>query len=280
MSDKQEYRSTIWEEDAEIDNPFAAKSNYCHGYNVYEDILPHAGWFDYIYVLFKGEKPTANQAILFEKLAIAIANPGPKDSSIRAAMNGGVGGSTHASSLIAALAVGAGQYGGSHEVHIVMQLWQTCGYDLEKWRLKLQDPVDDKRADVWLPMEHAPGFDPNIPNCPTTIKTMLSYLSSKSDGEALPWLLDNRLALEESVGYSLATSGVAAAALVDLGFDLHQATMLYLILRLPGAAAHALEQRKRKWNEFPFFGDAIELADDPGFKGIPDMEALLCHWKI
>ena len=40
--------------------------------------------------------------------------------------------------------------------------------------------------------------------------------------------------------------------------------MLYLMLRLPGAAAHAIEQKGMGWKKFPYYGPAIELADDPG----------------
>jgi citrate synthase len=275
MSKRQVYHSSFWEEVAEDDNPFATKEAYCHGYNVYEDILQKATWFEYLYVMFKGEKPTEAQAKLLEKLAIALANPGPREASVRAAMNGGVGGSTHAASLMAALAVGAGQYGGSHEVFLVVQLWSKCGFDIDKWKLKLSNPNEDPRADIWNPVEHGPGFDPNISTCPSSVIQILDALESTKSGGALSWLKENRSILEEHLGYSLAVSGVAAAAFYDLELNEDQASMLYLIFRLPGAAAHALEQSSVPWNKFPFFGDAIELLDDPGPKGVPNFEELL-----
>src|SRR5690606_10678159 len=137
MSKRQVYYSNFWEEVAEDDNPFATKEAYCHGYNVYGEILQKAAWFEYLYVLFKGEKPTPAQAKLLEKLAIALANPGPREASVRAAMNGGVGGSTHAASLMAALAVGAGQYGGAQEVSVCVTNWQKNGCDYEAWKSSL-----------------------------------------------------------------------------------------------------------------------------------------------
>ncbi|MFT6029328.1 MAG: citrate synthase [Oleiphilaceae bacterium] len=275
MSKRQVYHSSFWEEVAEDDNPFATKEAYCHGYNVYEDILQKATWFEYLYVMFKGEKPTEAQAKLLEKLAIALANPGPREASVRAAMNGGVGGSTHAASLMAALAVGAGQYGGSHEVFLVVQLWSKCGFDIDKWKLKLSNPNEDPRADIWHPIEHGPGFDPNGINCPSTTLNILNILESVMPGGALTWLKENRTLLEQYLGYPLAISGIAAAAFYDLELNEDQASMLYLTFRLPGAAAHALEQSSVPWNKFPFFGDAIELLDDPGPKGVPNFEELL-----
>ncbi len=275
MSKRQVYYSNFWEEVAENDNPFATKEAYCHGYNVYGDILQKASWFEYLYVMFKGERPTPAQAKLFEKLAIALANPGPREASVRAAMNGGVGGSTHAASLMAALAVGAGQYGGSHEVFLSVQLWTTCGFNIEEWKLRLLKPSEDLRADIWHPIEHAPGFDPNTHSCPSTVMQILDVLEAVHSGGALSWLKENKLQLEAHLGYPLALSGIAAAAFFDLEFSEHQASMLYLILRLPGAAAHSLEQELVPWNKFPFFGDAIELLDDPGSKGLPNLEELL-----
>ena len=43
--------------------------------------------------------------------------------------------------------------------------------------------------------------------------------------------------------------------------------MFYLLLRLPGAAAHALEQHERGWRNLPFYGDGLILTKDtPGKK--------------
>ncbi len=66
-------------------------------------------------------------------------------------------------------------------------------------------------------------------------------------------------------------SAVAAAAFVDLGFSGHQAIMMYLMLRLPGAAVHALEQDQLGWKKFPAYSPAIQLQDDPGAFPMPDV---------
>tara|TARA_R110002074_G_scaffold287383_4_gene459131 strand:- start:19578 stop:20411 length:834 start_codon:yes stop_codon:yes gene_type:complete len=275
MSKQQVYHSSFWEEVAEDDNPFATQEAYCHGYNVYEDILQKATWFEYLYVMFKGEKPTEAQAKLLEKLAIALANPGPREASVRAAMNGGVSKAAHASSLMAALAVGAGQYGGSHEVYIVHGLLSKCGCDLETWREELLRPSDKSFADIWLPMEHVPGFDPNGEKTPTVLLNILDELVKIELGHAqLTWLKENRDELELIVGYPMSITLIAATTLYALGFDEHQASMLFLILRLPGAAAHALEQRDVGWKRFPFYSESIQLMNDPGDKGLPVVEGL------
>ncbi|WP_250654826.1 hypothetical protein [Alkalimarinus coralli] len=275
MAEKEPvFHSDIWNEEAEPNNPFEAKSCHCHGYDVYGDLLGKASWIEYLFLMFKGERPSASQAQLLEHLAVAFANRGPRDNSVRAAMNGGVGGSVAAGSLMAALAVGAGQYGGAHEVYIAVNLWKQCGKDIDTWKEGIGAVLADEEVDIWLPMEHAPGFEPNGLTCPTPVLKTLNLLSQYSDGGVLSWLQKNRGELEAFTGIPLAMTGVAAAALFDLGFTAQQAEMLFLLFRLPGAAVHALEQQKLGWKKFPFYGNSIHLTDDPGFKGMPKIKGI------
>ena len=259
------YHSDFWFEEPEESNPFAAKASYCHGYDVYGQVIAKAGWFEYLLLMFKGERPRPDEAVLLEKLALILANQGPKEASIRAAMNGGVAATNHSSALMSALAVGSGLYGGSQELEICIRLWEECGQDVDRWKARLQAPEEDERADIWPAIEHPPGFDPNGDQIPTTLLQSLELLVqfAPKDG-ALRWLQNQRGALEEFFGCPISITSVAAAAFVDLGLDRDQGSMLYLMLRLPGAAVHALEQRKMGWKKFPFYSSAIELEDDPG----------------
>jgi citrate synthase len=266
MSDtpKESIRTRIWREEPEPDNPFAAAACYCHGYDVFGDMLGKASWVEYLYLLFKGERPTQQQAELLEDLAVALANPGPRDHSVLAAMNGGVGGSHSAACLMAALAVGAGQLGGAREVALAMEAWIQCGDDLDAWERRIKNPPQEERADVWPAMEHPPGFDPHGASCATPIRQLLQHLSTQSPTPALGWLHGNRDGLEALADCPLAMTGIAAAALHDLGFTPEQGEMLYLLLRLPGAAVHALEQKEFGFRHFPFFRHAVHLENDPG----------------
>jgi citrate synthase len=252
----------IWQEEAEPDNAFAALSCHCHGYDVYGDLLIHASWIAYLFLLFRGEAPSIQQAKLLEGLAIALANPGPRDAAVHAAMCGGVGGSTSASCLMAALAVGAGASGGAREVRLAMEDWVARGTDLALWQTGLAVKPVDNPADVWPAPGHAPGFDPHGVRCTTPVLQTLARLAGLGCGQSLAWLQINRSSLESSAGIPLAMIGVAAAALCDLGFTSVQGEMLFLLLRLPGAAVHALEQKDYGHKNFPFF--RVELENDPG----------------
>ena len=90
---------------------------------MYGDLLGKASITEYWFLLFRGAPPTPWQAQLLETLMVALANPGIRDGSVRAAMNGGAPGSTWAACLTAALAVGAGRLHGGQELAFAMQGW-------------------------------------------------------------------------------------------------------------------------------------------------------------
>jgi len=261
---KQEVIHTkIWREEPEPDNPFAAKKCFCAGYDVYGDLLGKASWIEYLYLLFKLEKPTKQQAKLLETVAVAIANPGIRDHSVRAAMNAGVGGSTAASTLMAALAVGAGQYGGAREVYLLLKMWEKCGTSLEEWKQVIINPPKPDLPDSWPEIKHPLGFDPNSDKISMPIQQVLERLLVVSNGKSLHWLNENQTELEKVACCPIALTCIIAAAFHDLELSYEQGEMMYLIMRLPGAAVHGLEQKHHGWRKFPFFGDALRVIDDP-----------------
>jgi citrate synthase len=251
MSTKNSIHTRIWREEPEPDNPFATRVAYCRGYDVYGEMLGQARWVEMLFMLFQKDAPTVAQADLLEALAVALANPGPRDASVHAAMCGGVGGSTAASTLMAALAVGAGQLSGGREVFLAMEGWAECGTSLDAWHKRLVG-LPEIPGSIWPSPEHPPGFDPHGVSTAKTVKQTLACLTSYSSGIHLEWMQNNLSAMEKAAGCPLALSGVAAVAFTDLGFTPEQGEMLHLLLRLPGAAAHALEQRQYGHKKFPF----------------------------
>jgi citrate synthase len=253
--------SRICLEEPEPDNAFAARAVFCHGYDVYGELLGRAGWAEMTYLLFRGEAPEPWQAAMLELLAVALANPGPRDPSVNAAMCGGVSGSVGAASLMAALAVGGGSFGGGHELALAMTAFDACGSDLRAWRARLANPPAEPTS-AWPDCEHPPGFDPHGVSTTTPVKQTLARLAEAAGpASRTAWLQSRRAELEEAARHPLALTGVAAAALADLGFFPAEGEMLFLLLRLPGAAAHALEQAGYGHKRFPFY--ALELEDGP-----------------
>ncbi|HEY6898231.1 MAG TPA: hypothetical protein VI279_13295 [Rhodocyclaceae bacterium] len=261
MTAPEQIHTRIWDEEAEPDNPFATRAAYCRGYDVYGEMLGRARWVEMLYLLFREEAPPPAAADLLEALAVALANPGPRDASVHAAMCGGVGGSPAAACLMAALGVGAGQLAGSREVLLAREAWAACGTDLDAWRRRIAEPTAEV-ASIWPASQHFPGFDPHADHASQIVQQTLTTLAQLSPGPYLPWLNRNQADLEAAVGHPLALLGVAAAAFADLGFSAEQSEMLTLLLRLPGAAAHALEQRAGGYKSFPFFKIELQTNDE------------------
>ncbi len=253
-------QTAIWQEEPAAGDPFAVERARCHGYDVYGELVGRAQWGEMVLLLITGERPSAERSALLNDLAVAVANPGPREPSVNAAMCGGVSGSPAAAILSAALAVGAGQGGGGRDVFMAMEALLRCGTDLEVWRADLAAPPLE-RDDVWPVMEHRAGFDPHAAQLATPVRQTLTALARQAPGGHVAWLGAHALELGAIVGAPVSMAGVAAAALLDLGLTPTQGEMLYLLLRLPGAAAHALEQGELGFKTFPF--PEIELLDDP-----------------
>lgn len=264
-------QTAIWREEPEATDPFAVRRARCHGYDWYGDMLGHTTWAEMMLVLFTGERPSPGAAALFNDLAVVLANPGPRDPSVNAAMSGAVGRPPAAATLIAALAAGAGQGGGGRDVLLTMTAFAERGTDLAAWEAgAAARPAE--RDDVWPAREGEPGFEPHAARRAGITSDALGALARHAPaGGALSWLVHSGEQLERAVGRPLALSGVAAAAFTDLGLRPEQGEMLTLLLRLPGAAAHALEQGAGGYKAFPF--PAIELLDDPLRKAAADPAA-------
>jgi citrate synthase len=257
----QYMQSRIWLEEPEPDNPFAARAAYCHGYDVYVEMIGRASWADMIHLLFSGEAPSPSARAALDILAVALANPGPREPSVHAAMCGGVGGSVAAASLMAALAVGAGSLGGAREVALAMEGWRACEKDLEAWRARWENPPPEA-ASVWACAAHPVGFDPHGVSTSMPVRQTLARLSALDASSRSTWLLEHLPEIEEAAGHPLALTGVAGAALTDLGFSPAAGEMLYLLLRLPGAAAHALEQAGFGHKRFPWYEIELEASSE------------------
>lgn len=269
MKDSDEKITTgIWYEEPEPDDPFTAATCYCHGYDVYGDILEKANYIDYLYLMFKGERPSKTQKEILEKVAMVLAHPGVRDNSVRAAMNGGAGGSQNAACLIAALGVGAGQYGGAHEVAKATALLSSNGMEMSNWQQTINnlnsselDGADEE--DIWQSIDHLPGFDPNAVSCGTPVKQTLKLISHLEEKGMVFWIYKNRENLEKLAGNPVSMVLVISAALFDIGFNSDEAEMLFLILRLPGAAVQVLEMIGKGYRTYPFHHDALHVLDDP-----------------
>ncbi|TQV77058.1 citryl-CoA lyase [Aliikangiella marina] len=270
MSNKHTIESAIWYEESSH-NEFQPDACFCHGYDVANELIPNASWFDYLYLLISGNRPSESQSRLLEKLAVLLANPGIRDLSVQAAMNAGVGNAPEASVLVAALAGGSGQYLGAKEIAYCMSYFDKL--ELKPFCERVENSSKD--SDIWPDLDHLPGFDEYSTQPSKFVSQCLVRLAAYSDGSCLKWLVQNRLQIEQYFGQPIALSTVIAAVFRDLALSGEQAQYLFLILRLPGAAAHAMEQKNLGWQKFPFFADTVKYEGESEPLELPDVDALI-----
>ncbi len=253
-------KTKIWLEEAAASHPFITEKQFLRGYDVQQDLLPNISWHSYLYLLFFNELPEKNQLRLFEVLSIALANPGPRDHSVLAAMTAGAAGATQAASLISALAAGAGVAGGAREIFYLYQAWQECGLKVEQWLEYLPQFEWAHPGETFAKVEHLLGFLPYEGVHAHWVHAALHQLVQLPGAEKfnhLQWLYQHYVHLEKMLDSTLAITLVASAAFLDLQLNAEQAELLFLLLRLPGAAAHAYEQRILGITEFPFWPQGI-----------------------
>lgn len=248
--------SICLEEPDPIDGRYAS-SVFCHGYDVFGELIQRATWAEMVYLLFRGERPTDEQHRVLNTIAVALANPGPRDPMVHAAMCGGVGGSVAASTLMAALAVGAGQSGGGRDVFLTMSDLLHADGSFAVWEEYVLNGRKEKDS-VWPALEHVPGFC-DAPQFTLPTYKLLDAVGLLGRHTAL--LLQHRDDMESTTNRALGMVAVVAAAFLDLGFTPAEGEMLHMIMRLPGCAAHAVEQAKLGHKSFPF--PKLDLQDDP-----------------
>ena len=179
---------------------------------------------------------------MLEALAVALANPGPRDPSIHAAMCGGVGRlpaprlrslrPVRRRGAVSRRARGIRRHGRLGGVRHRFAAWSAYAR-----RDTHADPVD-----TWPRREHPPGFDPHGVYAPTSVRQLLDALVRIFPSPRLSWLESQGRELEQAVGLPLDIGGIAAAAFCDLGFAPNEGEMLLYF----SYACRA--QRHMRWN--------------------------------
>lgn len=237
-------------------NPYIAESCQYHGYDSLE-LAEKRSFSDMIFLLQRGELPTAPQSQLFETLLVALCNPGPRHPATRAAMNAGVGKTNPAHILPIAQSVMSGDHLGGGEVTAAMSfLRENRKKAPEQLALELlaqkQRPDEGSKEGDW---HIAPGFGSRfggIDIIPQRIAALLMTLPGK--GPSLEWATDFVTPLQEhNLGWL--STGLAAAVFVDLGFHPRAGAGLFQLTTAPGLLAHGLELANKPRTALPFPDD-------------------------
>ncbi len=141
--------------------------------------------------------------------------------------------------------MGSGADGGGDELKRAMRAWGAAGDGFSQLAEQFARHADEDGT--W------PGFNPKSRDTGEPVLQCLGSLAASPLAHRLKHLKGSVAALSEAAQCGLSLTGAAAAAFADAGLSPLQGEALYLLFRLPGALAHALEQMERKHKQFPFF---------------------------
>jgi len=264
---KQEsIRTGVCREFSSETNPFVAEKTLWHGYDA-EKLSANYGWTEMLFLMSQGELPTPEQNLLLNKVMAFLANPGPRDAAVRAAMNCGIGKTPVPTILTTGLTVRGGMAEGAMHIEAAMRLLNgqlpaneerlSNQFDyieqlIHDYRVFWKTHKDDEIV-PWP--EVPPGFGLYYGERDKRAEKLLAMIGV-NNAEALSLALEIEAVLSEEEGpVFLTLSGAVAAMLCDLGFSPEHGAGIYMIAGSAGILAHGVEQLPRNWNEYPFWAD-------------------------
>ena len=246
----------IWHEKPSNENPYIAEDCSCHGYDILE-LAKKRSFVDVIYLIFRGELPSKENANVLEHLMIALINPGPRHPATRAAMNAGVGKTDPAHILPIGLTIMGGEYNAAGEVEPAMRfLRENRNKSVEIVAEEILKKTCDKDINL------TPGFGSHFGSMEIMPQKFVNQLLQLSgDHTTLKWGNDFvKKMSENNTGWL--TTGLAAAVFTDLGFQPRLSTGLYQLLSAPGLLAHGMELANKPITAMPFISDENYVIED------------------
>lgn len=244
------------------ENPYIATAAHCHGYDLSE-LIGKRSYTDVLFLLFKGELPTAEASQLLEKLMIAFINPGPRHPATRAAMNAGIGKTDPSHILPIGLTILGGEHLGAAEIEPAIRwLRKNVKRDPDQVASELLDDLArEENGDIHV----APGFGSHYGGIDHMVvslaKQLLTYPAA---GEVLQWA-DRFCRALAPVNMGWLSTGLVASVLADLGFQPRVGGGIFQIMSAPGLFAHGIEMATKPLTAMPFPDDDdyfIEYGDD------------------
>ena len=252
-------RTRVWEELPAPENPWMATGARCHGYAL-EEMARRLSYEDTIFLLLRGELPDAGQRRLFSRCLVSFCNPGPRHAATRAVMNAAASGTRTAALPSIGLALLGGEHLGSAEVEqsaaFISARRSQSPASLAGRLCAEPPPVDGTERRV------APGFGTLYGSTDAFCDSLAApLLELAGEDGPLAWARDFSGALARH-GCGWLQPGLAAAALLELGFAPRACGAVFQIAALPGLVAHALETAGRGITAMPFVPeDRYEYVD-------------------
>jgi citrate synthase len=230
-------------------NPYHAKQQIIYGYD-HLDLLENCDYLDVNFLLMRGKLPSPTEKILFNKLAIALINPGPRHPATQASMTAGVGKTAPVNILPIALGVYGGNFDGAGKIETMM-----------RWLRKSHKRPINEYLEASIKGE-IDGIEQYYGDADTYCQILINALKPVAEqGKIFSWLYElNQQLIENNIGISKAM--LTAAILADLGFQPRHGASIMQLLAAPGLLAHGLELSNKPLTAMLFESDDVYTIEE------------------
>ena len=201
-----------------------------------------------IYLLLAGELPTPGIGMLVEAMLVSFIDHGPTPPSTLAARNVATTGAT-LRGCVAAGVLGFGKFFGG-DIQSTMQMLDQ-GLALARAGQPLKDAAAGLLKEYHDRGELPPGFGHRYhTRDPRAARLFQMALELELDGEHVAFMRAMEMGLHQSAQVEerqapMNIDGAIAAVCGDLGINADAADGLFMISRIPGIVAHAIEEKER-----------------------------------
>lgn len=232
----------ITDEQAPDHNPYQIKQKTLYGYD-HLDLLENCNFADVIFLLLRGNLPSPEQSLLFNKLAIALICPSLRHPAGQASMIAGVGKSDTVNILPISLGVYGGKFDGAGNVENAIRYFRKASRQAAK-----VCEVDALQGNI-------PTIETVYGDADTYANILLeNLLPYAKNGKVFSWLYNlQQLVFPQNIGVTKAS--IAAAIFADLGFQPRQGASVMQLLAAPGLLAHGLELSNKPLTSMVFEPD-------------------------
>lgn len=244
------------------------------GYRI-DDLMGRTSFAEAVYLLLTGDLPSHAVGRLMDALLVSSIDHGATPPSTLAACNvATTGAPIRASAAAGVLAFGSPLGGGGNIEACLRFLNEGLGL-IGDW-VSADDAarrlVDQVLADDQLP----PGFGHRFhTRDPRATRLLQLALELELDGDHVQFIQSVERVIAERHGDApgepthINEEGAVAAICGDIGLNADQAGALFMISRLPGVIAHALEEQRRQ-PPMRFIDPSGHEYDGPGERRLPE----------
>jgi citrate synthase len=210
------------------------------------ELMGRVSFAEAVYLLFRGDLPTAEQASLLEAILLSVIDHGVTPPSTQSARSVACTGAPLVSAVAAGMLAISEYHGGA--VEVAMELFYDTA---RRWEMgeELKDIVTTVLSEYGAAERRLPGCGHRIHTDDPRTRRLLDLARELGLGRrfvAIAEAYARALAQTTSKHLPLNVDGAIAALLCELGFPTEVASLVFVIGRVPGLAAHVYEERTRQ----------------------------------